>query len=64
MWQPLFMRVFGNIHLLAISPSHFLQRKLDPKEVQMIESSVLDKCIRHGGVIHIKVDKRSPYVSV
>ena len=45
-------------------PSHFLQRKLDPKEVQMIESSVLDKCIRHGGVIHIKVDKRSPYVSV
>lgn len=36
-------------------------KKLDPKEVQMIESSVLDKCIRHGGVIHIKVDKRSPY---
>ena len=35
---------------------------MEPADVQMIESSVLDRCIHHGGVVHIKVDKRSPYV--
>ena len=28
-----------------------------------IEDSVLDRCVAHGGVVHIYVDRRSPYVS-
>ena len=28
-----------------------------------IEDSVLDRCVSHGGVIHIYVDRRSPFVS-
>lgn len=36
-------------------------RKLNAEQVQDIESSVLDRCITHGGVVHIKVDRRSPY---
>ena len=37
---------------------------MDDEQSLEIENSVLDRCIHHGGVVHIFVDRKSTYVSV
>ena len=39
-------------------------RRMDDEQSLEIENSVLDRCIHHGGVVHIFVDRKSTYVSV
>ena len=39
-------------------------RHMDDEQSLEIENSVLDRCIHHGGVVHIFVDRKSTYVSV
>ena len=36
---------------------------MDDEQSLEIENSVLDRCIHHGGVVHIFVDRKSTYVS-
>ena len=38
-------------------------RHMKDEQSKEIEDSVLDRCIPHGGVVHIYVDRRSPFVS-
>ena len=38
-------------------------RRMDDEQSLEIENSVLDRCIHHGGVVHIFVDRKSTYVS-
>ena len=38
-------------------------RHMTDEQSKEIEDSVLDRCVAHGGVVHIYVDRRSPYVS-
>ena len=40
-----------------------VHRHMKDEQSKEIEDSVLDRCIAHGGVVHIYVDRRSPYVS-
>ena len=40
-----------------------LCRHMKDEQSKEIEDSVLDRCILHGGVVHIFVDRRSPFVS-
>ena len=37
---------------------------MDDEQSLEIENSVLDRCIHHGGVVHIFVDRKSTYVSI
>ena len=39
-------------------------RHMDDEQSLEIENSVLDRCIHHGGVVHIFVDRKSTYVSI
>ena len=44
--------------------SLFSCRHMDDEQSLEIENSVLDRCIHHGGVVHIFVDRKSTYVSI
>lgn len=41
----------------------FVLRHMKDEQSKEIEDSVLDRCVPHGGVVHIYVDRRSPFVS-
>ena len=40
---------------------HF--RHMDDEMAKDIENSVLDRCSPHGDVVHVYIDRRSPFVS-
>lgn len=54
--------VWGLFNIGVYSLAHVLRHMKDEQSKE-IEDSVLDRCIPHGGVVHLYVDRRSPFVS-